>query len=69
MPATSRQKFAVGDRVESHESGKRGVVVYVFGDLTLKDVIAVKFDDRKDPLAIHVDDVEEIPAKPKRGRS
>jgi hypothetical protein len=69
MPATSRQKFAVGDRVENRESGKRGVVVYVFGDLTLKDVVAVNFDDRKDALAIHVDDVKKVPAKPKRGES
>jgi hypothetical protein len=50
-------QYHVGDRVVDRESGKRGVVVYVFSDLTLKDVVVVKFDGRKDALAVNVNDL------------
>jgi hypothetical protein len=62
----TRKKFQVGDLVEERRGGgKRGVVVYVFGDLTLAGVVAVKFDKQRHPVAVHADDLRRLP---KRGR-
>jgi hypothetical protein len=35
------KKFAVGTRVQHHETKERGVVVHVFSDRTLADVVVV----------------------------
>jgi hypothetical protein len=55
---TKPHRFHVGETVRDVTSRERGVVVFVFQDV--QDLIAVRFQGRKEPLAICVEDVERV---------
>jgi hypothetical protein len=57
-------KFRVGDQVAEKQprplsTRTVGVVVYIFGNHTVRDVVAVKFGDDP-PIAFHADDLRRV---------
>ena len=56
-------KFRVGDQVAEKQptlsTRTVGVVVYIFGNHTIRDVVAVKFGDDP-PIAFHADDLRKV---------
>jgi uncharacterized membrane protein len=60
----STPKFHVGDQVAEKQprplsTHAVGEVVYIFGDHTVRDVVAVKFGDDP-PIAFHADDLRRV---------
>jgi hypothetical protein len=56
MSTPNKLKFQVRDRVQDRETGVLGTVVYVYDDPRLSgEVVAVKFDQDRDPLAVPLD--------------
>jgi len=60
----STPEFRVGDQVAEKQPwplSRRtvGVVVYIFGNHTVRDVVAVKFGDDP-PIAFHADDLRRV---------
>ena len=61
-------KFRVGDQVVEKpplplRTRTVGVVVYIFGNHTVRDVVAVKFGDDP-PIAFHADDLRKVVRRP-----
>jgi len=61
-------KFRVGDQVAEKQprplsTHAVGEVVYIFGDHTVRDVVAVKFGDDP-PIAFHADDLRRVEQRP-----
>ena len=56
-------KFRVGDQVAEKQptlsARTVGVVVYIFGNHAVRDVVAVKFGDDP-PIAFHADDLRRV---------
>jgi hypothetical protein len=64
----STPKFRVDDQVVEKQpwplsTRTVGVVVYIFGNHTLHDVVAVKFGDDP-PIAFHADDLRKVVRRP-----
>jgi hypothetical protein len=58
-------KFRVGDRVLDRETGRAGTVVHVYKESEIRhQLVAVRFNGKLVPLAVHVDDLR----KPRAGR-
>ena len=60
-------KFRLGDQVAEKQptlsTRTVGVVVYIFGNHAVRDVVAVKFGDDP-PIAFHADDLRRVVQRP-----
>jgi uncharacterized membrane protein len=66
----STPEFRVGDQVAEKQPSPLstrtvGVVVYIFGSHTIRDVVAVKFGDDP-PIAFHTDDLHKVARRLRR---
>jgi len=63
--AMCKLKFRVGDRVLDRGTGRAGTVVHVYKEPEIRDqLVAVRFNGKLVPVAVHVNDLR----KPRAGR-
>src|SRR5215470_8383228 len=54
---STKRNYRIGDKVEDPDSKRRGVIVHIYRGETVKDIVAVLFDDTDKAIAVHREDV------------